>query len=206
MYQRKIVLLGDPAVGKTILHKYFADYPSEISYNPTLQANFIIKNIEVDYDVSVRLMIWDIAGHRNWFKLSIFQRYLNGASAAIILFDITNPSSFNNLPYWVEQITEHAGFIPMVFCGNKTDLRKKIPETIASGRGEDFSSKLAEKIGIETSYIETSALTGKNVDKAFDFLVSVILKKEGVRYSKISHHKKVDYSFWLDELDEEKED
>jgi len=200
----KVPILGDAAVGKTTLRRKYMGYGFRKDYSVTLGAGFTSKKIKLG-DYHITFSIWDIAGQHKDFE-DMKTVFLRGSRCAIIVFDITNPSSFNNLYYWVEQITNYGGFIPMVICGNKTDLRKKIPETIASERGEEFSNKLAEKIGVETTYIETSALTGKNVDNVFLYLGSVMIKQIEDRKSKLVLDGEEDDSNWLVELGEEKED
>jgi small GTP-binding protein len=58
----KVVVLGDSAVGKTSLITSFVDKTFEEDYKPTLGANIIRKDYNVDNDM-VRLILWDLAGH-----------------------------------------------------------------------------------------------------------------------------------------------
>jgi small GTP-binding protein len=152
----KIIVIGDPMVGKTSLLTKFATDRFEEIYLPTIGANITKKVLDIDGG-RVSLMLWDIAGQKDFYE--IYKSYFNGANAIIIVFDITRKETFSNVKLWYgECIDNGIGHAPIILVGNKSDLYdREITVSNAMAHGEMFNAK----------YFETSALTGKNVDAVF---------------------------------------
>ncbi|MHA1268889.1 MAG: Rab family GTPase [Candidatus Helarchaeota archaeon] len=166
-YVFKVVVIGDGAVGKTSLINRFAEQKFIKEYKPTLGTNIVIKEINDNSD-SIRLLMWDIAGQEKW--KDVRHLYYQGASSAILVFDVTRPETFNNIPNWFDDLIKYSGNIPRVLIANKIDLidiRKKSTEEIR---------EMAEKVNAK--FFETSAADGTNVLEAFIYLARLMTKKE----------------------------
>ncbi len=109
--------------------------------------------------------------------------YSKGASGALILFDITNRESFEDLPNWVLAIESYVGKDkPFIILGNKVDLKDTAPEVINEEEIQAYINELnnSGKFKHEILFMYTSAKTGENVNKAFEHLVDKILEDKGV--------------------------
>ncbi|MHA1302031.1 MAG: Rab family GTPase, partial [Candidatus Helarchaeota archaeon] len=96
----KIVVIGDPAVGKTSLIYRFSEHKFEKEYKPTLGANILIKDLQLENN-TIKFLIYDIAGHMNWDEIR--QLYYKGAQAAIIVFDVTRPKTLSSVDIWNQE-------------------------------------------------------------------------------------------------------
>jgi len=164
-YTFKIVLLGDPSVGKSSLAKRFVDNMFRMDYIMTIGMDIRSKIVHVQDNKIVKLVIWDLGG-QSFFK-DVRETYCKGANGAIIVFDLTRQETFMNLHEWLQTLWKTAGKLPLAICANKFDLRSI--RTISRERALDivrFSS---------AEYFETSAKTGENVAKAFLFITDTIL-------------------------------
>jgi Ras-related protein Rab-1A len=164
----KAVVIGDPSVGKTSTIIRFTNRAFRRSYLPTVGANITEKIVEKP-PYSVSMMIWDLAGH-NKFS-TIRNHYYLGAAGVLLLFDLTNPESFASIPQWYVDVTKALGNQQKVILlvGNKVDLvdeRKVTPAEIKA---------LQDRLKLE--YIETSAKSGTNIDKAFEILIDKIIEQ-----------------------------
>ncbi|MEM2109299.1 MAG: Rab family GTPase [Candidatus Odinarchaeota archaeon] len=166
-YRFKILLLGDPAVGKTSLINKFVQERFEVDYKATIGVDIMSKTVYVD-GFEIKLSLWDIAGQDKFrFFRNVFYR---GASGAILVFDLTRLSTFTNLDNWVKELNEYIkGKIPLIIIGNKLDLTSmRVVKTLdAKGFAEKLSS----------SYLETSAKTGLGVNESFTTISKMIFKK-----------------------------
>ncbi len=165
-YVFKVVVIGDGAVGKTSLINRFAEQKFIKEYKPTLGTNIVIKEIQENGD-NIRLLMWDIAGQSKW--KDVRHLYYQGASSAILVFDVTRPETFNNIPHWFDDLLKYSGDIPRVLIANKIDLteiRKKSTEEI---------KEMAEKVNAK--FFETSAADGTNVLEAFIYLARLMTNK-----------------------------
>jgi small GTP-binding protein len=165
-YVFKIVILGDPAVGKTSLVKRYVDNMFSNDYLMTIGTNILAKTVHID-DNRIKLNIWDLGG-QPLFK-DVRETYCNGANGAILVFDLTRQNTLNNLHGWAQTLWRLVGKVPLVFVGNKADL-KNIRE-ISKEQVLDFAHFSDAK------YFETSAKTGEGVDGTFVYLASVNLEK-----------------------------
>ncbi|MHA2297040.1 MAG: Rab family GTPase [Candidatus Hodarchaeales archaeon] len=171
----KMVLAGDGAVGKTSLRERYLGRGFKSQYLQTIGADFALKEIEIKSN-NVKFQIWDLAGQQRF--QNVRSVYYTGALAALLLFDITRRDSFNNLDSWIKEIWEHngKGIIPIVVLGNKFDLRDESPDCVDKKEALKFCKQLSKKTkekNFQVDYLNTSAKTGLNVDKAFQTLGDV---------------------------------
>ncbi|MFW9998202.1 MAG: Rab family GTPase [Candidatus Odinarchaeota archaeon] len=169
-YVFKVVLCGDGFVGKTTLRRRYLGEGFDTSYLETIGADFAIKDLDIEQK-SIKFQIWDLAGQPRYAMVRPW--YYKSALAGIIVFDISMPSSFKNLPSWINELWKHngSGKIPFIIIGNKNDLRGETAEEVPEKLITDYIKKLNEALleqGFEVSYIETSAKTGENVGTAFE--------------------------------------
>lgn len=167
-YLIKVVLIGDAAVGKSSILLKYVDNTFEDTYVCTIGVDFKIKSLEID-NKRIKLQVWDTAGQER-FK-PITKCYFRGSHGCIVLFDITNRSSFNNVKTWVSDYRENNTVDSsdnVVVIGNKADKENDRVVTVEEG------NLLAESIsGI---YVESSARTGQGVAEAFETIAKVVLK------------------------------
>ncbi|MHA2006820.1 MAG: Rab family GTPase [Promethearchaeota archaeon] len=170
-YHYKVVVCGDPSVGKTSTILRFTDNAFIRTYIPTLGVSVSEKKIKFEEEY-VNFILWDIAGQS---KFEVMRRHFyQGAEAIILIFDLTNRKSFESIPGWYNDIKKNfdayqkklIGFM----LGNKEDLKnnRKI--------SHDEATKVAENLNLE--YVETSALTGRNVEISFYKLGETILNSK----------------------------
>ncbi len=164
----KVVVLGDPSVGKTSTILRFTDNVFLRAYIPTMGLNITQKIFDIDKN-AVELVLWDIGGQTK-FEI-IRKKFYEGMSIILVLFDLTNPMSFANVPKWHQDIKNYFKNdqkIKGYLIGNKNDLVK---ERIVS---ETDAVRLA--VALDLDYIEVSALTGYNIEKIFHKIASNLLK------------------------------
>ncbi|NVM44418.1 MAG: GTP-binding protein [Candidatus Lokiarchaeota archaeon] len=163
-YSFKFVIVGNHEVGKTSLIRQFVERKFSHDYRATIGLNIFAHNFDFQGN-ELNVQLWDI-GAQQYFKR--FRRiYYNGAEAAFIVFDITNRDSFDKVHEWYKELNELIDEIniPIILVGNKDDLAEK--RVVSSTEGEALAKSLSEN-GI--NYIETSALTGNNVQAAFELI------------------------------------
>ena len=153
----RIMLLGDSNVGKTsILKRYCKNQFSE-SYISSVGIDFETKYIKVD-EKTINLQIWDTAGQERYKVIS--KNYYNKSDGFIIVYDITNKSSFDSIVNWVEDIKELASNDNKnIILGNKCDLESE--RKINKEEGDNLAKKY------NCQFFEVSAQNGKNIDKSF---------------------------------------
>jgi len=174
----KLAILGDAGVGKTSLVNRYCENIFKEDYRATMGVHLIKKDIELEKINSVvHLILWDIAGQQAYEKTR--QKYYDGCSGALLVYDITRFNSFNSIEQkWIKDFSKHVkSNIPYVLIGNKIDLEQD------RGVFSDDASNLAKKINA-ADYIETSAKLGDNVEEAFIKLVQQILSSHGIKFEK----------------------
>ena len=169
--KRKILLLGDGAVGKTsLIRKFVTDqfddkYIASIGTKVTKKViNFKLK----DDELKLTLLIWDILGQSD-FK-GVIGASFYGASGAFLVADMTRRPTLENLKkVWLPRVEEVAKDLPIVFLGNKADLKDDY-----AFREKDIAELAAT---YEAPHFLTSAKTGLNVNMAFYRLAYEVAKK-----------------------------
>ncbi|KKL85180.1 hypothetical protein LCGC14_1957320 [marine sediment metagenome] len=168
-YQFKIIIVGDPSVGKTSLILRYTNNAFRRSYVPTMGVHVSNKIFKID-DSLIQLTLWDIGGQTKFHTMR--QQFYRGSDAVFLLFDLTNPESFNNIPRWFSDVSghlsDHSEVLMGFIIGNKKDLVDKIMIT------SEMETTMAAKLNL--GFIETSALLGENVDYAFSTIANLLFK------------------------------
>lgn len=177
----KCVLLGETAVGKSCLISRFVNDVFQTNHISTLAGTFSSKTVFYDkLKKKIKYEIWDTAGQEKY--KSITRNLFLKVMGAIILYDITNEKSFSVLKDWVKLIKEECGsHMQIIIVGNKCDIedQRKV--------NQDDAINFAKENNYE--YIETSCMTGENVEKTVKTLCEKILDNNDLG---------VDVSFRLD--------
>jgi len=162
----KILILGDPAVGKSSLVRRFVHGKFQAQYLMTIGMEPYSK-YETIGGVKVCYAIWDIAGADS-FKI-MHRIYFQGAVGSIVVFDLTRRETFDNVDDWVQNARASAPNQLITLFGNKTDLEdRQITKEEALEKTKQLNC---------INYVETSALTGDNVNLAYNFLGSKLLDR-----------------------------
>ncbi len=174
--QFKVCLIGDGYVGKTSIRRKYLKGGFKASYLPTLGVDFAQK-ITTFEGVPTYLVVWDIAGQPLFQSLR--RRYYEGCSGMILAYSVVDRMSFDNASKWLVEAHGFMGELPpLIVAGNKIDLRPAHveEETVSTEEGEAFTRRFSEKLNTPAIFIETSALTGENIDEAFDKLIRLMIE------------------------------
>lgn len=153
----KIVFLGDQSVGKTSIITRFMYDKFDSTYQATIGIDFLSKTMYLD-DRVVRLQLWDTAGQERF--RSLIPSYIRDSSVAVIVYDVTNPETFENAGKWIDEVRQERGDdVIVALVGNKTDLAEK--RRVSREEGEAFAAQ--QKI----LFVETSAKAGLNIKALF---------------------------------------
>ena len=163
----KVVLVGDMSVGKTnIIAKYLKNDFSE-DYKTTIGVEFHSKIAKVEGHV-VKAQIWDTCGQER-FK-SITDSYYRGAKGAFVVYDITRKNTFESVDSWISALRSAADKnLNIIIIGNKSDLEDQ--RQVETEQGEEKAQNN------EAAFMETSAYSGDNIDKAFDNMITDVYNK-----------------------------
>ena len=173
----KIVLTGDSFVGKTTIRKRAMGEHFAEEYISTVGADFSSYKLKLG-DLSIGFQVWDLAGQDKYKYIR--SSFYGGATGCFLVFDVTNPKSLNSLSNWVDEAIRYSNGTIEIFiiCANKIDLKNQ--REISRETGEKYAKALRESSGLQCTYIETSALTGENIDIAFDAMAKCLLEREGI--------------------------
>ena len=164
-YLFKLLLIGDSGVGKSCLLLRFADDTYTESYISTIGVDFKIRTIELD-GKTIKLQIWDTAGQERF--RTITSSYYRGAHGIIVVYDVTDAESFNNVKQWLHEIDRYAcENVNKLLVGNKIDLAAP-KRVVTTEQGKEFADSL------KIEFLETSAKTAVNVENAFMTMASQI--------------------------------
>lgn len=149
-----VIFLGDTAVGKTtILHKLCNE---DIDPVPTISPGTFSLNAD-----GVNLLLYDTAGQERFRSTATF--FYNKASIALVVFDISNHQTFQNLDYWISSLHDYMDQLKLILIGNKIDLVQDFdPEKI---------KKLADDL--DCTYVLTSATTGTGINDLFNLVADL---------------------------------
>ena len=182
----KIVLVGDGSVGKTSLRSRFMGQFMDNNYIQTIGSDLSVKTIKFNINgtlTSVQYQIWDLAGQEHFS--SVRPIYYKGASGVILVYDVTNRTSFENVIHWLEEVKAKSDktSLPLVILGNKIDLRNEVNTSISTSEGLLLAKRIIplyygnSDIVTTIPYFETSAKTGENVEPAFLKLADMVFQK-----------------------------
>lgn len=175
--EKKVLLLGDAAVGKTSLVRRFVVDVFSDNYIATIGTKTTRKTMYLNYEktdvtVQLNLSIWDIIGQKGMERTH--KVYFPGTEAAILVADLTRPDTFESLAEWAGALRAVCGDVMSVVAANKSDLAGGVVV-----RDEDAEAA-AEALGC--GWLKTSAKTGKNVEEAFRSLATELCKPIVARY------------------------
>ncbi len=125
-----------------------------------------LENPELEQDIKekgFKLYFWDLGGQHD--KLYSNEYYFVQAVGAMIVFNLNNLTSFQDINFWLTKLKELSGDVPYILVGNKSDLERKIDKSLIDDE--------VRKLGVQ--YFETSAKLNENVDFAFESLSIQIL-------------------------------
>jgi len=166
-YLIKLLLIGDSGVGKSCLLLRFSDDSFTPSFITTIGIDFKIRTIELE-GKRIKLQIWDTVGQERF--RTITTAYYRGAMGILLVYDVTDEKSFNNIRNWIRNIEQHATeSVNKILIGNKCDMVEK--KVVDSARGKALADEYAIK------FLETSAKNSINVEEAFITLAKDIKKR-----------------------------
>ncbi|GMM48707.1 Rab family GTPase [Pichia kluyveri] len=155
--KHKIVFLGDQGVGKTSLITRFMYNTFDTHYAATIGIDFLSKTMYLD-DKTIRLQLWDTAGQERF--RSLIPSYIRDSKVAMIVYDVSNKESFDDIPRWCDYVrTERGNDVIIVLVGNKSDLPDRV---ISTEEGEKLSKSLEFNL-----FMETSSKNGYGVKNLF---------------------------------------
>jgi small GTP-binding protein len=168
-YRFKVVMLGDGAVGKTAMTTRFTQDYFDSDYKRTIGTDFSVKRMNIsEIEAHVTLQIWDLAGQPR-FEF-VRQGFYRGSRGGLLLYDVTRRRTFINAEAWKDEAFKNLKeAIPLVLVANKVDLADS--RAVTTEEGKEF----AEKNGF--LYVESSALTGENVEQAYITLCKIMIEE-----------------------------
>jgi small GTP-binding protein len=175
--QFKICLIGDGYVGKTSIRRKYLRAGFKRSYIPTLGVDFAQKTVLFE-GTKTNLIIWDIAGQSLFQNLR--RRYYDGCGGMILVYSVVDRTAFDNASKWLVEAHRFLRKLPpLIIVGNKIDLRPGYTqgETVSTEEGQEFTEKISEELKTRAVFIETSALTGENIDEGFETLTKMMIDK-----------------------------
>ena len=162
---RKVVMIGAGGSGKTALVNRFLTHKFSEEYIVTIGSQFAVKTVAVETANGrsvVVMLVWDLAGQQRFDFIR--GSYYRGSKGALLVFDTTRKSTWIELPKWIKETEDALGErIPIILLANKVDLVEH--RVITSEMAMDFVREHNL-----SGYLETSALTGQNVEEAFSLL------------------------------------
>jgi len=202
---RKILLLGDGAVGKTSLVRRFVEQKFDDRYIATIGVNVKKKRLP---ELDIKMMLWDIYGQK--MNKNLHASHYSGADGAIIVYDLTRHDTFLSLDGWIDEVFSVTGRIPFVILGNKVDLVEKydgssyddfesfikreqshvvdfykevyeeVPDfsIVSPDEQSEWAENKKSEIESDFSCYITSAKTGENVEEAFRKIGEILLEED----------------------------
>ncbi|PSS05636.1 Ras-related protein [Actinidia chinensis var. chinensis] len=165
-YLFKLVLIGDSGVGKSNLLSRFTRNEFNLESKSTIGVEFATKSLKIDGKV-IKAQIWDTAGQERY--RAITSAYYRGAVGALLVYDVTRHTTFENVMRWLKELRDHTDpNIVLMLIGNKSDLRHLVAVSTDDGKA------LAERESLY--FMETSALEATNVESAFTELLTQIYR------------------------------
>lgn len=166
----KILTLGESGVGKTCILRRYVEDKFNKNHLATIGIDFKTKSIPIG-DKIVRLKIWDTAGQERFRNIT--KQYFKEADGILLIYDVTDNSTFEKTDFWIKQITQNTQYeeVALVLIGNKTDIE---PREVSMEMG----SELAKKYNL--NYFETSALNGSNIAECIECLTQEVIKKKKI--------------------------
>lgn len=175
----KILLLGEARVGKTSIRRRYMGQGYPTNYQVTMGADFASKSVEIltkdSKKENVNLTIWDIAGQETFNVIR--RRFLASTSGIMLVCDLSKIDTFHILSNWLGEVwrVNKTRNIPILLIGNKNDLEEE--REVYASLLRQYTKEVRDKFP-EIPYfeaIETSALTGENIDLGFEMMAKALL-------------------------------
>ena len=161
----KVITAGDGGVGKTTLLYRYIEGKFLADTRMTIGVEFFLKEMIIG-DKKILLQVWDFGGQEHFRPL--LKNYAVGARGALLLFDLTRPSSLLRIDQWVNICRAENLDLPILFIGSKSDL------TGSFNISEDYIFQFQEENNF-FNFLKISSKTGENVALAFELLAKEIL-------------------------------
>lgn len=159
----QLLIIGDSTVGKTSILYQYTNNQFLSQHLATVGIDYYNKD-EMINDKLVRVKIWDTAGQERYKSLT--STFFRNAQGIILVYDVTNPETFDNLKYWIQSINNNLGVqsnVKKIIIGNKIDLPREVLK--------DEAESLANEYGIK--YFETSAKDNINIKESIRYCVEI---------------------------------
>ena len=168
IYELKIILVGDVAVGKTALINRFTENIFSDKYVSNIGVEFKVKQIYLNDTPGVELKIWDTCGEEKFRAMT--RQYYRDSNGIILMLDLTDKKTFDSLGRWYKDLRDNGPKGSIIFLvGNKSDLIEN--RVVSTEECQTFAQKHGMK------YIEVSAKTGDNIELVFDKLAYECVEK-----------------------------
>ena len=167
----RITLLGNYEVGKTTLRNVFLDIDFSENILSTVGINKVDTKFKLNDGKEIKLIIWDTAGQERFHSIAISS--VKNSQGIILVYDITNRKSFEDLNMWINDINNATDKASIILFGNKCDLQNR---KVSKEEAEKFAKKN------NIPYIETSAKLKLNINEGFSIVANDAYKKFGFAY------------------------
>ena len=172
-YKFKLILVGDSGVGKTSLLNRYMERGFSLNQPCTVTADCQLKSLTIDSLTSAQLIIWDTCGQEKFRSMT--SQYFKFAHGVILMYDVSDRRSFDDLNAWLEEIKQNSmnENISIILVGNKIDFKYR-----------NISTEQASKFAKDNDllYCETSSKEGLNIESPFEKITKeIILKKQNKR-------------------------
>ena len=202
VFEYKIILVGDPGVGKTSIMTKFVSNEFQNTYLSTIGVEFKSKEIHINNNTCARLKIWDTCGQEKF--RAITRQYFKNSEGVFVVFDLTNKETTKKLDIWMKDIKDNIDNDYFIFLiGNKSDVKER-DLTIAE-EAKQFA------INKKINYYEVSAKTGSGIYNIFEKMASKLINKKKIEKSKeeintdkIDIENKINKNFNLDEYNHDR--
>ena len=179
----KLAIIGNSTVGKTTLRNVFLNVEFTEELLSTVGYNKEETKITLEDGNTIKLVIWDTAGQERFQSMALTA--LKNSQGIILVFDLTNRKSFEDLENWLKKINDCSDKACLILFGNKSDLEDR-----------DVQKEEAEKFAKDHNipYLETSAKLNININEGFNKIANEAYKKfvieRGLTLSKKKNNKK----------------
>ena len=165
----KLIILGNQAVGKTSIRNVYLNTDFNEETLSTVGYNKVESKFKLDDGKEIKLAIWDTAGQERFHSVALSS--LKNAQGIILVFDVANKKSFNDLNMWLSDIKNVTDQVSIILFGNKCELTDR-----------EVTKEEAEKFAKDHKipYIETSAKLNLNIEQGFSIVVNDAYKKYGI--------------------------
>ena len=181
IYEFKIILIGDPGVGKTSIMSKFVTNEFQSIYTATIGVEFKIKELYINNSIA-RLKIWDTCGQEKF--RAITRQYFKDSNGVFIVFDLTNKDTIKRLNVWIKDIKDNVNNDFFIFLiGNKLDVKNR--DISISEEAKQFAND--KKI----NYYEVSAKTGSGIYNVFEKMAIKLINKEKIEKNKNEENIKI---------------